>query len=40
MYPRDQDRDLPQGRVKVQLKNDDGTPKFSNHPNSQFVFFF
>ncbi|PAV72768.1 hypothetical protein WR25_15275 [Diploscapter pachys] len=38
MYPRDQDRDLPQGRVKVQLKNDDGTPKFPNHPNKQSVY--
>lgn len=37
MYTRDQDREPDsQGRVRVQLKNDDGTPKNAEYPTSKF----
>ncbi|CAI4230018.1 unnamed protein product [Auanema sp. JU1783] len=39
MYPRDQDREPEsQGRVRIQLKNDDGTPKHNEYPTRTSVF--
>ena len=38
MYSRNQDREPEsQGRVRVQLKEDDGKPKYKDFPTSTFL---
>ncbi|VDP24710.1 unnamed protein product [Heligmosomoides polygyrus] len=38
LHPREQDREPEKlGRVRVMLKNDDGTPKNSEYPTSEFI---
>ncbi|RCN45916.1 SRP19 protein [Ancylostoma caninum] len=39
LHPREQDREPEnRGRVRVQLKNDDGTPKSKDYPNRAALF--